>query len=211
MEQARSSSKQKATRKLLIFAVFLLIVFLFRNQILSTMGNYLIKESALVKADAIVVLGGGSYERGLHASELYHDGYAELLICTGGNTPYSLQAIGKPMLEAQVSKSVLLNQSVSQEEIICLEGATSTFEEAQEIKQFAGSMALERIIIVSSKHHTRRVSKVFEKAFQDEGIQLIYSGAPSLSYEESQWWESEEGMIMVNNEYMKLLYYAFMH
>ena len=211
MEQASSSSKQKAIRKLLIFAAFLLIGFLFRNQILSSMGNYLIKESALVKADAIVVLGGASYERGLHASQLYHDAFAELLICTGGNTPYSLQAIGKPMLEAQVSKNVLLNQGVSPGKIICLESATSTFEEAQEIKQFADSMALDRIIIVSSKLHTRRVSKVFEKAFQDEGLELMYSGAPSLSYEESQWWKSEEGMIMVNNEYMKLLYYAFMH
>ncbi len=211
MEQAQTSSKQKATRFGLIFLALLLSCFLFRNHIFHSMGNYLIKESALVEADAIVVLGGASFERGSHASELYHSRYADQMVCTGGNTPYSLKAIGSPMIEAQVSKLVLVQRGVPSEDITCLESATSTFEEAQELRQYADSMQWKRIIIVSSKFHTRRVSKVFDKAFRETEVELIYSGAPSLTYDENQWWKSEEGMIMVNNEYMKLLYYAFVH
>jgi hypothetical protein len=31
--------------------------------------------------------------------------------------------------------------------------------------------------------------------------------ANSLVYDSDSWWTSEEGLLMVNNEYVKLLYY----
>jgi hypothetical protein len=29
-----------------------------------------------------------------------------------------------------------------------------------------------------------------------------------LDYDPERWWDTEEGLLMVNNEYVKLLYYA---
>ena len=45
------------------------------------------------------------------------------------------------------------------------------------------------------------------KDFDVHEIEVLLSGCSHSFYDENFWWESEEGMIMVNNEYMKLLYY----
>jgi hypothetical protein len=36
---------------------------------------------------------------------------------------------------------------------------------------------------------------------------VLLHGAPASSFQESSWWTSEEGLIMLNNEYVKLAYY----
>jgi hypothetical protein len=51
------------------------------------------------------------------------------------------------------------------------------------------------------------VNNVFRSLLEDAGIQVLIRGAPSSLYDESLWWESETGLIMVNNEYVKLGYY----
>jgi hypothetical protein len=47
----------------------------------------------------------------------------------------------------------------------------------------------------------------FRKRFEQAGIALCIAGAPSTTYNEKLWWAKENGLIMVNNEYIKLLYY----
>jgi len=35
--------------------------------------------------------------------------------------------------------------------------------------------------------------------------------APSSEYDVNAWWNSEQGLLMVNNEYVKTLYYLLKH
>jgi hypothetical protein len=37
---------------------------------------------------------------------------------------------------------------------------------------------------------------------------VIVRGADPIPYKIKGWWKYEKGMIMVNNEYMKLVYYG---
>lgn len=171
----------------------------------------MISETNLSHADAIVVLGGNSLERGQHASELFHKGLADEVWCSGGNVPTVLTALDTVLFEAQISKNILVLNNVPEDACIALTESTSTYEEAQEILDFASSKSVDTLIVVSSKFHTRRVGNVFDSAFEDSGITVLISGAPSLTYDEDSWFSSEQGMIMVNNEYMKLLYYALNH
>ena len=66
-------------------------------------------------------------------------------------------------------------------------------------------------MVVSDKFHTNRIDYAFRDVFEDAGIQLVLRGSPSNAYSESNWWANEEGLIMVNNEYIKLLYYYIKH
>jgi len=68
---------------------------------------------------------------------------------------------------------------------------------------------IKKTIILSSKFHTLRVRKVFEPVLEKNGIEVIIRGAPSTKYSEHNWWKKEAGLIMVNNEYVKLVYYFF--
>jgi hypothetical protein len=49
---------------------------------------------------------------------------------------------------------------------------------------------------------------VFEDKFEKAGIKINFHGAAPIEYNELNWWQNEEGMIMTNNELVKILYYA---
>ena len=84
---------------------------------------------------------------------------------------------------------------------------TATKEESEAILTYCKQHNYSKVIVLSSKFHTRRVGDVFKPLLEDEGIQVIVHGAPSSLYKEAEWWKYESGMIMVNNEYMKHIYY----
>lgn len=201
--------KVKRRRIALLLILSLLVLgFCFRDALLRSMGNVLISEDQLQKSDAIAVLGGNSFDRAMQASVLYKQGWSEQLICTGGNSPLVLEAVGLNMLEAEVSEKVLTDNQVPASSVLKLTTSTSTFEEAQELLEHCQKNGIERMIVVSSLFHLTRVKMIFTKVFDDSGIELIFSGASSSKYDEKNWWKSEAGLIMVNNEYVKLVYYV---
>ena len=204
--QSTLSRKRRFT--LLILVSLAVAIFCFRHDILVEAGSFLITESPLEKTDAIVILGGKSYDRGIHGASLFHDQWASKVICTGGNTPTALKAIGIDMKECDVTRFILGTKGVDLSEVASLNSATSTFEEAEEIKFYTENNNITSLIIVSSEFHLRRVRMVFKKVFKDSNVKLFFSGAPSSNYTASEWWKSEEGLIMVNNEYVKLMYYV---
>ncbi|NNE55784.1 MAG: YdcF family protein [Flavobacteriales bacterium] len=196
-------------RVMLTGTALLILLFIFRFPILRGFGNHLIDEDPLTHSNAIAVLGGNSVERGLYAAHLYDQGIAPQIICTGGNIPGVLEALDTTLFEAEITKQILVNAGIPAERITILTESTSTFEESEEIFNWCHAQGIDTITIVSSRFHTRRVRNVFESLFDHGTTVPVFSGAPSTRYDESEWWKSEEGLIMVNNEYMKLLYYLF--
>jgi uncharacterized SAM-binding protein YcdF (DUF218 family) len=63
------------------------------------------------------------------------------------------------------------------------------------------------VMIISSAFHMRRVRWVFEELFTDAGIEVLFHGASAMEYDSSNGWKNEEGLIMANNEMVKLFYY----
>ena len=70
------------------------------------------------------------------------------------------------------------------------------------------SQGFDTIVLVTTDFHTRRVRKVFEQRFAGSGIEIRVKAAPSSDYTVHEWYRSEQGLLMVNNEYVKTLYYA---
>ena len=66
---------------------------------------------------------------------------------------------------------------------------------------------IHKIIVVSDKFHTNRINYAFRSIFEEGGIEIVLRGAPNRAYEEQNWWANESGLLMVNNEYVKLFYY----
>lgn len=201
--------KKKWFRITFVLGLLLLFVWIFRIELLEAGGDYLIVADSAEKCEVLFVLGGSSLERGISASEVHERGLCDRIICTGGNIPSVLAALDTSLYEADITRNILISHGVDPSQIHVLRGSTSTWEEAAEIYDFASQNHLSKIGIMSSKHHLRRVKKVFSSRFENSQIQVVYFGAKSQTYDESKWWQSEEGLIMVNNEYMKLLYYLF--
>lgn len=210
--------KKKITVAIIAVSVIMmtaLLMYLFREPFLRGIGNFLIKEDPLEKAEAIFVLGGDSYDRGNEALRLFNSGYSPKIICMGENVPTLFLALGLNYAESEVTKINIIKNNISENKndrpandsaVILLKKGTSTMEEMDAIVNYCLENRLHKIIILSSKFHTRRMNFILGKLTTDK-IKVIISGAPSSIYSEQEWWKTEEGLIMVNNEYIKLLYY----
>jgi uncharacterized SAM-binding protein YcdF (DUF218 family) len=196
-------------RKLIwwFFALLLVVLALwfFRYPLLRATGNVLIKNDPLHHADAIYVLGGASVDRGVAAAELLQKGLAPIAYCTGENIPQSLLGEGLLITEAQLTTNVMLHEGA--QDVLPIPEGTSTWDESHIILDHARQLAADTIIVVTTDFHSRRVGRVFRSPFRKAGITVLVYGAPASVYDAQRWWETEEGLLMVNNEYVKLLYY----
>lgn len=211
----------KKTIVLSLVFLLLCLCFVFRIKILRETGQFLISEDELQKAEAMFVLGGDSYDRGNLAADLYRKGFSGKIVCLGENIPTVFRALGISYSESEVTE-INIEMSFKNPEnpitsdtgnsgvdssVVILKKGTSTMEEVESILAFCNAYNLKKVIIISSKFHTRRIRMVCEKILKNTGIEFIIAGAPSSIYSEEEWWKSEEGLIMLNNEYVKLFYY----
>jgi uncharacterized SAM-binding protein YcdF (DUF218 family) len=193
--------------KLGAFVLLLLTLWWLRFDILRGFGNYLDDSDAPHPAQRIFVLGGGAFDRGHEAARLWYQGIAPRIICTGSYISGTVKSLGLDYTEAQLTQMRIWSFDIDSAFVEAVNIGTSTMEESNFILNYCLDHELNKIILVSDKFHTRRIKNVFEKKFEEAKIEVFYAGAPSSRYRESEWWREESGLIMVNNEYIKLVYY----
>ena len=64
------------------------------------------------------------------------------------------------------------------------------------------------LILEDGKELVKIARSTVEKFFE-KGIEVKVIGASAISYSENKWWENEYGLLALNNEYVKLMYYCF--
>jgi uncharacterized SAM-binding protein YcdF (DUF218 family) len=181
---------------------------IFKTPILRSFSNFLMKQDPAEKAELMVVLSGNAFDRGNEGARLYKEGYASHIICPGGNLERAFLILGDTIYESELlKKNIVKRNGVPDSMVTVLRYGTSTIEEADTIIGYCKEHQIKKIIVVTSLFHTRRAGKVYRKRFDKEGIQVIMRGAHDSQYDENQWWQSEDGLIALNNEYMKTLYY----
>ncbi len=194
-------------RRYYFLAAGFVLLLIFHRPLLRALGNYLIVEDAKTKVDGLFVLSGNAFDRGEEAARLYHEGWAPKLICLGGETNPALELYGIYDKTAVMSEGVLKDAGVPPQDIELLPKGTSTFEEFEAIRDFCKERSWTKVMVVSSKFHTRRIDRFFRLRLHMEGIEIVLRGAPESDFRESEWWKSEPGLIFLNNEYIKNMYY----
>jgi uncharacterized SAM-binding protein YcdF (DUF218 family) len=203
----------KKYRRWIIPAVLVLLLamlYAMRRPIMRGFGNILIEEHTFEPCEALFVLSGNPDSRAKEAANLFKKGAAPKIICTGESVPELLEAMKLTVRECELSQIKLIEYGIDETAIELLPIGTSTREEADAIQAYCQNHKIKKAMVISDRFHTRRICYAFQEQFEKAGISLIVRGAPSLSYSESMWWAKENGLIMVNNEYIKLLYY-WMH
>ncbi|RMG73395.1 MAG: YdcF family protein [Bacteroidetes bacterium] len=198
---------RRLLRTLLVVAVLGGLLFLLRKPIMRGAGHLLIKEDTPVQVDAAFVLSGQAYERSPKAMEVYERGLTPLVITTGSYINPSFEALGMDLPDAELGREALLRLGIDSAAVRTLSRGTSTWEESEEILGYSLREDFSRVMIISSRFHTRRLQSVFRNKFKSNGIDVVIQGADPVDYTIEAWWESEHGLIMVNNEYLKTLYY----
>ncbi len=205
-----------AIKKLINLKVILLILFvlflffaLTYSFWLRTIGGFLIVEDKVEKADLIVVLGGKAFERASHAAELFKSGFSKRVLVSGELVPDEIRAVGLSLTEAELSRNVLVSKGVPKKLIILMNKGTSTFEEAQAIKDLMTRRNYKSAIIVTSPFHSRRAILTFRFVFRGKDVKLMMSPSKEKNLALKNWWTREEDLIDLNNEYIKLGLYFF--
>jgi uncharacterized SAM-binding protein YcdF (DUF218 family) len=201
---------KKAGIVLLALLLLFLLVFSLRTPILTGLANYLINtDSPLEKADMIFVLNGDYDTRPFYTSDLYQQGLAPIVaIAQTESSPAEL--LGLVNNPTDIAVEVMKLRGVPADKILVLNGnqpVTSTFDEARTLREYVEAHNVRSVIIVTSAFHTRRSRWIFERELVGVQVKLEVAAAPYINFNASNWWQYEDGLINLNNEYIKLIFY----
>ena len=158
------------------------------------LGYWLVLDEPLEPSAAIVVMGGGFPYRPAKAAELYHDGYAKEVWLTQGSKndrDRDLEAFGMPVTAEHESGQWLLEKlGVPAANIQILpEPVDNTLTELRAVYARAKANGGQRIIIVTSKQHTRRV-RVIWNVVSGGNVKMAVRSTPKETYDEAHWWRT---------------------
>lgn len=180
--------KRFLRRSAIVLAPILLVsLFLLRG-----LGSWLVVQDPLAKADAIFVLGGTRFERPLEAVELYKAGWAPRIalmrqVSDYGEAYLMQQGIPYPReVDAQVD--VMVRLGVPQSAITIFNEANSTAEEADTLYEAATANHWSRVIIVTSKQHTRRARLVMTRRTAPIGLTVVTRYSRYDQADTDRWW-----------------------
>jgi uncharacterized SAM-binding protein YcdF (DUF218 family) len=192
-----------------LLLLFVILAFASLTPILKGVGNYLVVNDRLQPADIIFLLNSEVNTRPFRAAELYRQGLAPAIVIARSESP-AIVKLGLVPNDTDISVAVMEKQGVPPDKIIVLPypgGVTSTFDEAATLKKYIEASHAGKIILVTSVFHTRRARWIFEKALVGLPVRLEMAAVPYATFDQSNWWKSESGLITFNNEFIKLLYY----
>jgi uncharacterized SAM-binding protein YcdF (DUF218 family) len=163
--------------------------------ITSVLAKHLIKEDALVKSDAIVVLGGFENEKRFnYGIELYKHGYGNKMIVSGaGDTGDIIE--------------YMTSNAVEKEDILIDQYATTTYENAVYVKKLVDDNHIKSFILVTTPDQSKRARQIFDKVFSNSGIRILSSSNKDSEFEPGKIMNSKNAKEQLIIEWVKLLYY----
>jgi uncharacterized SAM-binding protein YcdF (DUF218 family) len=154
--------------------------------------RFLCLDSGEVKADAIVLLGGGAGERPGRAAELFRSGVAKTIIVSGAG-------------DTDDNRRLLVKRGVPATSIQMERDSKTTKENAEFSIPLLRQIGAKRVVIVTSWYHSRRSLKCFKHYARD--IEF-FSRPCYFAYERSAW-SQERTARRIRMEYVKLIGYWF--
>ena len=174
-------------------------------------GAWLVVADPLEKSDAIVVLGGTMYERPLEAIDLLNDGWAPRIylfreIADWGEV--ELLKRGVPYTRSvDVQIDAMVRLGVRRDAIQVLDQANSTAEESIHVRRLVTREKYSRVIVVTSKQHTRRARLVMRRRLDGSGTQVIVRPSRYDLSPIDRWWSNRSTLRFTVFETQRLLGY----
>ncbi len=165
--------------------------------------DLLIVENKPQTADAIICLGGGGgdFFRTHKAVDLWQQGYAPLVVFSGG----TLLSAGIECSSAQLSMQKAVELGLPENAIIMLDGSQSTRDEAVRTDSLCSANGWQHVLVVTGAFHSRRTLRTFQKLVQACRVSCVI--APNPFFDPQQWYKYENSLVSVFSETVKWGYY----
>ena len=187
-----------------------MLLFTTRGPILRSLGSFLIVADSPRPSDLVLVLNGSEENRAQTAARLITDGFApKILVPVTASRPSV--TLGLVMSSSDITVALLTAAGVPRENIEIISGdnpVTSTRDEALALKAHLDQHpSIRRVTVVTSLFHTRRTRWIVRRVLRDWEGEMMLVGAQHNGFDTREWWKSERGLVSLNNEYIKLVFY----
>lgn len=175
-------------------------------------GRYLQHEDPLQHADALYVLAGSRLERTLEAVDLYQAGYAPLLLLSPGREePAEVVARARGLRlprEAEPLREALAGIGIPRDAVLIGDGSVdNTADEAAMLRKVAQERGWRRVIVVTSKYHTRRTGFAMRRALEGTGVQIVVRASRYDPADPARWWRQRRDIRFLMEEWPKVIAY----
>ena len=175
----------------------------------SGLGHWLVVADPLEPARAIVVLSGRVPFRAMEAASIYRNGLArEIWLTKEVRTAeeWALDRLGVPVIRGDAYNREVLERLGVKPETIRLLG-DSVWNTVDEMRLIAGELRRDggdRVIIVTSKVHSRRVRATWA-ALVGKSPRAIVRFATEEPYRPGSWWRNTRDALDVSREVFGLM------
>ena len=169
-------------------------------------GQWLVVQDALEPAQAIVVLSGRMPVRAREAAEIYREGFAAQVWITRPASPEEeLRQMGIGFVgEEFYNQRVLIQLGVPTDAIRVLDKPViNTEQEVLEISDALRQEGGSKVIVVTTKPHTRRVKAIW-KRLVGNSPRLMVRYASQDGYDGAHWWRRTSDALEVVRELLGL-------
>jgi uncharacterized SAM-binding protein YcdF (DUF218 family) len=173
----------------------------FYPTLLTWMATRLAVVDPLQHADAIVVLAGESGERVVEGVHLWREGWAPLIVMSGG--------LGEGNVTlAELMRRQAVSLGVDEHHIVVQDRSTDTGEDARYVAQLARQRGFHRVLLVTSPYHARRALWLFRRELAGTGIEVVSRPVRASWFRTSAWWTRKADRKVVLMEYLKEVWYV---
>ena len=177
-------------------------------------GRFLQREDPLQKADAIFVLAGTRVERPLEAIDLYKEGWAPVIVLSPGRLEVSESVLEERGVrfprESDLVRNAMVQLGVPREAFLPTTGyVDNTAEEANLLRAMVKAHHWHRVIVVTSKYHTRRARFAFRRGLEHTGAVPIMRASRYDPSDPARWWRIRSDLRFAGTEWLKLIFYRF--
>ena len=199
----------------LLFFAIIILVYSISGRIFRGLGGFLVLDERPSPSDAIVVLLSGIeyYPRLIEAASLYNNGSAEFVIINGDRKDDVLRGLEKDGFQSccpwyENSLRVLSLLGVPRHKVIYInaEDAYETATEAEAVGKKILQMGYKKIILVTSKYHTRRARHIWSEMY-DGRLSVCSVSAKMDPYDPEGWWKDGRQIRWLMAEYGAWIYY----
>jgi uncharacterized SAM-binding protein YcdF (DUF218 family) len=201
------AERRRRFRRRLIFTGILVVLIFAGVWTFFRIGDWLVVQDPLSPAPVAVVLSGEMPARAREAAEIYRSGNAkQVWITRPDDVTKEMHELGIDYLgETFYNQSVLLHLHVPFESTRVLDPPiVNTHDEVVVISEQARAARFHKIIIVTSKAHTRRVRTIWKKLVGSDPA-LIVRYASEDPFDPDHWWRHTADALQVVREVLGII------
>ncbi|MGD9158107.1 MAG: YdcF family protein [Desulfobacteraceae bacterium] len=179
------------------------------------MGEFLIHDDLPTKSEAAVILNTGVeyYPRLVEAASIYKKGLVKKIVINGNRKTDSLrelEAMGFksccPWYEDRMRILEMLGVPVYDVIPVSAEDAYDTVSEAEAVGREIVEKGYKKIILITSKYHTRRAVHIWKEMYKNN-LDVASVSAKTDPFDPSSWWRDGRQVRWVLAEYGAWIFY----